>query len=266
MTDEPIAEIPPLSQRGQAAARWLWRGFVDWITPPRCVACRTEVTEGASLCLACWQTLTFIDEPVCEAMGTPFDYDQGEGALSPAAIAEPPPWQRARGAVAFTETAKHLVHLLKYNDMHEAGLAMARMMLGPGRKLIADCDVILPVPLHRKRLWRRRFNQAAVLAQEISRVSGKPYLTDVLLRQMVTRSQVGLTAEERRKNVRRAFAVPPERRPAIEGRRVLLVDDVRTTGATAAACAETLMAAGAAGVDVLSFALVLTPAQLHIEA
>jgi ComF family protein len=266
MTDEPIAEIPPLSQRGLVAARWLWRGFVDWITPPRCVACRTEVTDGASLCLACWQTLTFIDEPVCEALGTPFDYDQGEGALSPAAIAEPPPWQRARCAVAFTETAKHLVHLLKYNDMHEAGLAMARMMLGPGRKLIADCDVILPVPLHRKRLWQRRFNQAAVLAREISRVSGKPYLTDVLLRQVVTRSQVGLTAEERRKNVRRAFAVPPEKQPAIEGRRVLLVDDVRTTGATAVACAETLLAAGAAGVDVLSFALVLTPAQLHIEA
>lgn len=266
MTDEPIAEIPSLSQRGQRAAYWLWHGFVDWITPPKCVTCRADVTAGASLCLGCWQTLTFIDEPVCDALGTPFDYDQGEGALSPAAIAEPPAWQRARAAVAFTETAKQLVHLLKYNDMHEAGLAMARMMLGPGRKLISDCDVLVPVPLHRKRLWRRRFNQAAVLAQEISRVSGKPFLTDVLLRQMGTRSQVGLTAEERRKNVRQAFAVFPEKRPAIEGKRVLLVDDVRTTGATAAACAQTLQAAGAAGVDVLSFALVLTPAQLHIDA
>ncbi len=242
-------------------ADWL----VDWLTPPKCVACRADVTAGASLCLSCWQTLSFIDEPVCEALGIPFDYDQGDGALSPAAIAEPPAWDRARAAVAFTETARHLVHLLKYNDAQEAGLVMARMMLGPGRKLIAECDWLVPVPLHRRRLWRRRFNQAAVLARVLSRQTGKPMLHDVLLRASPTRSQVGLTAEERRRNVRRAFAVPPERRPAIEGKAVLLIDDVRTTGATVEACAAVLKQAGAARVDVLSFALVLTPAQLHIE-
>jgi ComF family protein len=266
MTEEPIAEIPALSQRGRTLALALWHGFVDWITPPKCLICRADVTAGATLCLACWQTLEFIDEPVCEMLGTPFAYDEGEGALSPAAIAGPPPWDRARAAVAFTETAKRLVHLLKYKDMHEAGLAMARMMLGPGRKLIAEADVMVPVPLHRRRLWQRRFNQAAVLAQEIARVSGKPFATDVLLRPTPTRSQVGLTADERQRNVRRAFSVPPERRPVIEGKRILIIDDVRTTGATAAAAAVTLKAAGAARVDVLSFALVLTPAQLHIEA
>lgn len=266
MTDEPIAEIAPLSQRGRRLALDVWHGFIDWLTPPKCVACRADVTAGAALCLACWQTLTFIDEPVCEMLGTPFDYDQGEGALSAAAIAEPPPWDRARAAVAFTETAKHLVHLLKYNDMPEAGLAMAHMMQGAGRKLVAGCDVILPVPLHRRRLWQRRFNQAAVLAQEIARLSGKPFVTDALLRPSATRSQVGLTADERRKNVRRAFVVPPEKQPVIGGKRVLVIDDVRTTGATAAAVAQTLKAAGAAHVDVLSFALVLGPAQLHIEA
>jgi len=266
MTDEPIAENPSLSQRGQVVANWLWRGLVDWLTPPKCLACRCDVTEGASLCLSCWQSLSFIDDPVCDALGTPFEYDQGEGALSPAAIAEPPPWNRARAAVAFTETARHLVHLLKYNDGHEAGLAMARMMLGPGRRLTSECDAIVPVPLHAWRLWRRRFNQAAVLAQAISRHAEKPYLHDVLLRKRPTGSQVGLTADERRKNVRRAFSVPPERQVAVQGRSVLLVDDVRTTGATAGACARALMDAGAARVDVLSFALVLTPAQLHIDA
>ena len=265
MTDEPIAEIPALSQRGRALAGLLWHGLVDWLTPPKCVACNTDVTAGATLCLACWQSLSFIDEPVCEALGTPFEYDQGEGALSPAAIAEPPAWDRARAAVAFTETARHLVHRLKYNDAPEAGHAMARMMLGPGRKLIAGCDALVPVPLHGRRLWKRRFNQAAVLAQAIARHSGKPMLHDVLIRPSPTRSQVGLTADERRKNVRRAFAVPPEKRPAIEGKAVLLIDDVRTTGATVEACAAVLKAAGAARVDVLSFALVLTPAQLHIE-
>lgn len=265
MTDEPIAEIPSLSQRGKALAREMWQGIVDWLTPPKCVACRCDVTEGASLCFACWQSLTFIDEPVCDALGVPFEYDQGEGALSPAAMAEPPPWDRARAAVAFTETARHLVHALKYGDGHEAGLAMAGMMLGPGRRLIAECDLLVPVPLHAWRLWRRRFNQAAVLAQTIARRSGKPFDPGVLRRQRATRSQVGLTADERRRNMQKAFAVLPEQRARIEGRAVLLVDDVRTTGATAGACARALREAGAARVDVLSFALVLTPAQLHIE-
>ena len=244
----------------------LWQGLVNWLTPPKCVACRADVTAGATLCLSCWQTLTFIDEPVCEVLGIPFEYDQGEGAFSPAALAEPPPWDRARAAVAFTGAAQHLVHRLKYNDAQEAGLAMARMMLGPGRKLISSCDCIVPVPLHRRRLWGRRFNQAAVLAQAIATASGKPMLHDCLVRHAPTRSQVGLTAKERRTNVRRAFAVPPERLPAIAGKAVLLIDDVRTTGATVEACAATLKAAGAARVDVLSFALVLTPAQLHIES
>lgn len=247
-------------------ARRVWLGIVDWLTPPKCVACRADVTVGAALCLACWQKLHFIDEPVCEALGTPFEYEQGEGALSPAAIADPPAWDRGRAAVAFDEASKHLVHLLKYRDMQEAGLAMARMMLGPGRKLLAECDLILPVPLHRRRLWQRRFNQAAVLAQALAGSSGKPFYHDVLMRLSSTRSQVGLTAAERHRNVRKAFAVPPERQPHIDGKRVLLVDDVRTTGATAEACAATLKAAGATQVDVLTFALVLTPVQLHIDA
>jgi ComF family protein len=228
--------------------------------------CRAAVSSGAGLCLACWQKLHFIDEPVCDALGTPFEYDQGEGALSPAAIAEPPPWDRARAAVAFDESSRKLVHQLKYQDMQEAGLAMARMMLGPGRKLVSAADMVVPVPLYRLRLWRRRFNQAAFLAQHLADVARKPYVHDVLLRQKSTRSQVGLTAAERHKNVRKAFVVPAEKRSALDGKSVLLIDDVRTTGATAAACATALKEAGAARVDVLSFALVLTPQRLHIDA
>jgi ComF family protein len=221
---------------------------------------------GAGLCVTCWQQLDFIDEPVCDALGTPFEYDQGEGALSAEAIAEPPPWDRARGAAAFNDTSKQLIHLLKYQDTQEAGIAMARMMARAGRKLLADADIIVPVPLHRFRLWRRRFNQSAYLAQHLAQFSGKPYRPHILTRHKRTRQQVGLTAEERRKNVRKAFAVTPDLRPMIEGKSVLLVDDVRTTGATVAACSRTLQDAGAARVDVLTFALVLEPAQLHIEA
>jgi ComF family protein len=246
----------------------LMRGFgaiVDFITPPLCLACQVPVASGASLCLSCWSALHFIDEPVCDALGTPFEFDEGPGALSPAAIADPPYWDRARAAVAFDAHSRALIHALKYRDRQEAGILMARMMGSAGRRLLTEADVIVPVPLHQFRLWQRRFNQAAYLGHQIGRSAGIPVVTDVLVRRLRTRQQVGLTANERRKNVRKAFDVGPEKRPAIEGKSVLLVDDVRTTGATVAACAETLMDAGASRVNVLTFALVLEPARLHID-
>jgi ComF family protein len=264
MTEEPIADKAPAFQRLRDAGIGLWRGVVDVVTPPLCLACQTPVTSGAALCLACWQKLNFIDDPVCAVLGAPFAYDEGEGTVSLAAIADPPAWDRARAAVAFDEASGHLVHLLKYQDNTEAGLAMARMMAGAGRHLLAETDVIVPVPLHRKRLWQRRFNQAAFLAQRLAQAGGKPWAHDVLLRIEATTSQVGLDAAARRKNVRRAFDVSLEKRPVVDGKRVLLVDDVRTTGATANACATALKKAGAAQVLLLTFALVLEPARLHI--
>ncbi len=249
----------------QHHAQKVWSTFVDVVTPPKCLMCGDPLTTGASLCIPCWQTLHMLDEPVCDCLGTPFEYDQGEGALSPAAIADPPHWDKARAATAFNDASRKLIHSLKYQDNHEAGMAMARMMRGPGRKLIEAADIILPVPLHRRRLWERRFNQAAYLTSMIAKSSKKPWASNILLRQKRTRQQVGLTAEERRKNVRKAFTIEPERRPAIEGKTVLLIDDVRTTGATLAACAETLKDSGAVHVHVLTFALVLEPARLHID-
>jgi ComF family protein len=272
--DEPLQEIADglqrqrvaaLGQRWRAVALGMWDGFVDLVTPPKCLACRCAVTTGATLCIPCWQTLTFLDEPVCDALGTPFEYDEGDGMLSPAAIADPPEWNKARAALAFDDGSRHLIHLLKYQDTQEAGVLMARMMLGAGRKVIAEADVLMPVPLHRFRLWQRRFNQAAYLAGIIAHQSGKPLVVDVLVRDKRTRQQVGLTAEARRKNVRRAFSIAPEKRPVVDGKTVLLIDDVRTTGATVAACARTLKDSGAVQVHVLTFALVLEPARLHID-
>jgi ComF family protein len=241
-----------------------WRKVINFLTPPKCLSCRDDVADGASICVTCWSKLHFIEAPVCDVLGTPFDYDPGPGTLSPAAIAEPPPWDRARAAVAYDEHSRKLVHALKYGDRMEAGLFMAKQMSRAGRMLLAEADVLIPVPLHRWRLWRRRFNQAAFLALHMSKTSKKPVDVEALLRVKPSRSQVGLKAEERRKNVARAFAVSPEGLSAIAGRRVLLIDDVRTTGATAAVCAEVLRKAGAAQVDVLTFALVLEPLRPHI--
>lgn len=242
----------------------LWRGFVDLVTPSLCLSCGAPVGEPASLCCACWGGLKLIEEPVCEALGTPFAYDQGEGALSAAALSDPPAWDRSRAAVLFDDEAAKLVHALKYRDRPEAGHLMARMMARAGRRLTAEADLILPVPLHRFRLWQRRFNQSALLAQRIAALSGTPWRHDVLVRARRTRAQVGLDQEARRRNVRNAFQVPPGALAAVAGKSVLLVDDVRTTGATSEACALALRKAGAARVGLLTFALVQLPVKPHI--
>jgi ComF family protein len=249
----------------KAWGRRLWRRAIDFVAPPKCLACREAVLEPASLCLSCWANLKHIDAPYCNVLGTPFAYDQGEGAISPAALADPPNWDRARAAVAYDEASRGLVHGLKYRDTMEAGLLMARLMARAARQIIQEADVIIPVPLHRFRLWSRRFNQAAFLAQQISRQFAKPCLTDVLLRSKASRSQVGLSFDERRKNVAKVFDVTAKGIGHITGRRILLVDDVLTTGATAGSCAAVLKKAGAARVDVLTFALVLEPRRPHIE-
>ncbi|MBL8903558.1 MAG: ComF family protein [Rhizobiales bacterium] len=248
----------------RAWGRRFGRQVIDFLAPPKCLVCHDAVLEPASLCLSCWANLKLIDAPVCNVLGIPFAYDQGEGAISPAALAEPPTWDRARAAVAYDEASRRIVHALKYRDTMEAGLLMARLMARAGQPLIGEADVIIPVPLHRFRLWGRRFNQAAFLSQQISRQFGKAYRSDVLKRNRATRSQVGLSSDERRKNVAKVFQVMPEAVGHIAGRRVLLVDDVLTTGATAGSCAAVMKKSGAAHVDVLTFALVLEPKRPHI--
>ena len=247
-------------------AQRLWRGLVDFVAPPKCLLCRADVLEPAALCYTCWDKLKLIDEPVCNVLGTPFAFAEAGNTVSAAALAVPPAWDRARAAVAFDDASREIVHALKYGDRQEAGLFMAMQMVRAGRGLLAEADVIIPVPLHRWRLWRRRFNQAAFLAQNLSRRSAKPWSATVLSRISHNRSQVGLGAEERRKNVARSFRVEGAELSAVAGRRVLLVDDVMTTGATATACTEVLKRAGAKQVDVLTFALVLDPKRPHIAS
>jgi ComF family protein len=253
-----------LSRMAQRSLARTWRGILDVLTPSQCLACSEPVREPASLCVSCWAKLQHLDDPVCDMLGTPFAYDQGPGILSAVALANPPEWDRGRAAVIFDDTSRGIIHALKYNDRQEAGQLMARMMARAGRELLADADVIMPVPLYRWRLWQRRFNQSAYLAQRLSKRSGKPWRPDVLLRQRRTRSQVGLDLSERRRNVKGAFVLRENAVGAINGKSILLVDDVRTTGATAEACALALKQAGAAQVNLLTFALVLAPAKLHI--
>lgn len=245
-------------RRGAALLRLGLRGAVNIVYPPSCIACQAATGEAQALCPVCWGDIDFIERPYCERLGTPFAVDLGDGLVSPGAIADPPVFARARAVCRFDGTARELVHRLKYGDRTDLALTLARMMAQAGRDLLPDAELIVPVPLHRTRLWSRRFNQAAALAQIVGRQAGIPHAPLALARIKRTCQQVGLTRAQRADNLQGAFRVEPAMKPQIEGRRILLVDDVLTTGATANAAARALMRAGARAVDVLTFARVVT--------
>ncbi len=226
--------------------------------PPVCPGCQTAITGTATVCPACWGKLRFIDRPYCEVLGLPFAYDLGKGFLSAEAIADPPPFGRLRAAVLYQDLSAKLVSALKYSDRTDLVPLMAGWMCRAGAELLSDAQVIVPVPLHSGRLWRRRFNQSAEIGRTIARSAHVRFAPLALKRVKPTQSQVGLGPRQRMENVRGAFKVPDGRRPEVEGKRVLLVDDVYTTGATVASATRALKRAGAKNVDVLTFARVAT--------
>jgi len=225
--------------------------------PPTCAGCRRQIAVPGALCAACWPKIRFLGPPWCEIMGTPFAHDLGQGILSAEAIADPPPFARARAAVAYSGVARELAQSLKYRDRVDLARWMADWMMRAGSQLIVETDVIVPVPLHWTRFLSRRFNQSAELGRAIAAQAAKRYEPEALTRVKATRRQVGLRVEQRRSNVRAAFKVPTTSEIDISGRRVLLIDDVYTTGATVRAAAKALLRGGAAEVNVLTFARVL---------
>jgi ComF family protein len=245
------------------AARTVFGFALAVALPQLCAACR-EPVGGEGLCAACWSKLSFIAPPYCERLGIPFPFDPGPGILSMEAIADPPAYNRARAAVRFDEIARVLVHALKYGDRLDLAPIMGRWMANAGRELTQEADLLVPVPLHWRRQWARRFNQSALLAEVVAKASGLRVSHGALKRVKATAQQVGLARTERALNVQGAFGVRPDARIEVAGRRLVLVDDVLTSGATIEACARALMRAGAGSVDALVFARVVAPARVPI--
>ena len=235
----------------------------DVALPQLCPSCR-EPVDGAGLCPACWSKLSFIAPPYCQRLGIPFAFDSGAGLLSMEAIADPPAYNRARAAVRYDDVARTLVHALKYGDRLDLAPTMGRWMARAGGELLADADALVPVPLHWRRQWARRFNQAALLAQIIARTNGRVVAHGALKRVKATPQQVGLDKSERAHNVQGAFRVPAAGRAEVAGRKLLLIDDVLTSGATIDACTRALLRVGATSVDVLVFARVVAGSRTPI--
>ncbi|WP_428484306.1 double zinc ribbon domain-containing protein [Rhodopila sp.] len=234
---------------------------LDALLPPRCVVCDTLVGIHGQLCGACFAGASFITAPFCARCGVPFaSVDQaGMDGLCTACRDHPPVFRQARAALRYNDMARRLILPFKHADRVELGPILAPLMLRAGGELLAAAQILVPVPLHRRRLYQRKYNQAAVLAQAVGRLSHRPALLNALVRTRPTVPLDDKTAAERARAVAGCFAVRPSRQPRLVGRSVLLIDDVMTSGATTSACAAALLVAGAVVVDVLVAARVPDP-------
>jgi ComF family protein len=237
----------------------LGRGLADLILPPLAHDSR-EATAAAGLSPGAWNRVIFLEAPVCDGCGAAFEFDGGEFASErcAACLAQPYAFARARAACVYDEASRGLILKYKHGDQQQFSSLFARWISRAASDLIAEADAVVPVPLHRMRLLSRRFNQAAEIARPRAGAAGLDYLPDALIRAGRTDTQGGKSARGRRLNVKSAFTVTEAGRRRIKGRRILLIDDVLTTGATGEACAKTLLAAGARAVDLAVIARVRT--------
>jgi predicted amidophosphoribosyltransferase len=229
---------------------------LNTIYPPRCLACPAPTEAPHGLCPSCWRDTHFIAGTTCPRCGLPLVGSAAEGDVCEGCARHPPGWDRGRAAIVYSGAGRRAVLGLKHGDRLDMVGPLAGWMAVAGRDLLAEADLIAPVPLHWLRLIQRRYNQSGELARRLGRLSSRPVVVDLLVRTRRTIPQEGMDRTARQANQSGAFAVPLRHHARIEDRAVLLIDDVMTSGATLSACAEACRAAGAARVDVLVLARV----------
>jgi len=242
--------------RAEVAVRAIVRPILDFALPPRCPGCGAVTREPHSFCLDCWSALDFLGEPCCARCALPFEYGEGETVLCGRCMAEPPVYDRLRAAVAYGEISRAVALKLKYGGRPGVAETVARFMLRH-LDVAGEAPILAPVPLHRWRIWRRGYNQAALIAAALARRAGLEARLDLIERVKATPVLRGMSPRERSQAVRGAFRINPKRKAELKRRAVLLIDDVYTSGATANACARILKRAGAAEVNILCWARVV---------
>ena len=246
-----------------ARVRGVLRAATDALFPPQAFD-GGRFPQGEGLSAESWTRVAFLEDPVCDGCGVPFEFDPGAEVRCPACQARPLAFARARAACLYDDHSRELILQFKHGDRTEFAGLFARWIGRSAAPLLAEADAVVPVPLHPTRLLKRRYNQAAEIARPLARTAGLEYLPDALVRTKRTDSQGGKSGSGRRRNVAGAFAVPAARAKQVKGRRVLLVDDVMTTGATLEACAKALLRAGARAVDAAVVARVRSAPDLSI--
>lgn len=230
---------------------------VNFILPPRCALSGTVVSAQGELSPDAWSELEFITDPQCKICGVPFDFQIDTEMECASCLKKRPLYERARAALIYNDHSRNIILRFKHADQMHILHSFMPWVMRVGEELISEADLIIPVPLHRFRLLKRRYNQAAVMSQYLSRMTGKEWSYNLLCRKRMTKSQGFMKPEERQKNVREAFIIPLAQQDKLDGKNILLIDDVYTTGATVNECVKTLLKYGAKEVNVLTIAKVV---------
>ena len=236
------------------------RRTIDIILPPQSLL--TGSLEAGGIEGDIWGEVTFLDEPCCHICGFPFEYDEGALALCARCSIKRPAYDSARAGFKYDDVSRPLVLGFKHGGRTEGLKMFAGHMRRAGRHLLKNADYLVPVPLHRTRRIRRRYNQSALLARALSKISAPRFDPDILKRHRTTPTQGGRSASSRHRNVQGAFSVRETAEARIKGANIVLIDDVMTTGATLESCARTLKRAGAVKVSALTLARVVKAASL----
>jgi ComF family protein len=239
----------------QLSIKKFFQRATNIVFPAKCVICNVMTSEGLALCSECWKKIDFITDPNCELCGFPFDFDAGEGVFCAECNQAPPYFDKALSLFKYSKHSKALIFKLKYHDQLHVAQFLARLIADKLQKLY-EYRVVMSVPLHGKRIRKRLYNQSAVIGSHVAKLTRLEFFPNALIKKRHDTPQNQLSRRQRKKNVLNSFDIADEDKKFIEGRNIILIDDVYTTGSTANECSKTLKKAGCGKILVVTAARV----------